>query len=96
MLGELIAAYISLHGTALPPLPVGPLVYYRTARATSNWRWESASHLDLEPQAALAFSAGMHPDRLPRCIRLNNYWCIKRAGWIGEVAAESEGHVAFS
>ena len=96
MLGELIAAYISLQGKALPPLPVGPVVYYRAARATSNWRWESASHLDLEPQAALAFSAGMHPDRLPRCIRLNNYWCIKRAGWIGEVAADGEGHVAFS
>ena len=38
----------------------------------------------------------MEPARLPRCIRLNNYWCIKKAGWTGEVASDSEGHVAFS
>ncbi|MCC2097682.1 MAG: hypothetical protein KDJ29_12365 [Hyphomicrobiales bacterium] len=96
MLGELFAAYVSLHGLSLPPAPVGPVIYYRAARATSNWRWQAAVHLDLQPETALAFSTGLHPSRLPRCIRLNNYWCIKRAGWIGEVAADGEGHVAFS
>ncbi len=27
---------------------------------------------------------------------LNNYWCIKRARWAGEIAADAEGHVAFA
>ncbi len=29
-------------------------------------------------------------------MKLNNYWCIKRAGWAGEIAADAEGHVAFA
>jgi hypothetical protein len=33
---------------------------------------------------------------LPRCIKLNNYWCVKRAGWAGELAADAEDHVAFA
>ena len=33
---------------------------------------------------------------LPRCVKLNNYWCIKRARWAGEIAADAEGHVAFA
>jgi hypothetical protein len=31
-----------------------------------------------------------------RCVRLNNYWCIKRARWSGEVGADEEGHVGFA
>ena len=31
-----------------------------------------------------------------RCIRLNNYWCVKKAGWTGEIASDPEGHVAFA
>ena len=33
---------------------------------------------------------------MTRCVKLNNYWCIKRAGWAGEIAADGEGHVAFA
>jgi hypothetical protein len=33
---------------------------------------------------------------LPRCIPLNNYWCVKKAGWAGELGADAEGHVAFT
>jgi hypothetical protein len=29
-------------------------------------------------------------------VKLNNYWCVKRAGWNGEIASDAEGHVAFS
>jgi hypothetical protein len=29
-------------------------------------------------------------------VKLNNYWCIKRAGWNGEIAADADGHVAFA
>ncbi len=32
----------------------------------------------------------------PRCIKLNNYWCVKSAGWAGEIAADADGHVAFA
>ena len=32
----------------------------------------------------------------PRCVKLNNYWCVKRAGWAGEIAADADGHVAFA
>ena len=33
---------------------------------------------------------------MARCVKLNNYWCIKKAGWNGEIAADGEGHVAFA
>jgi hypothetical protein len=29
-------------------------------------------------------------------VKLNNYWCVKRAGWSGEIAADADGHVAFA
>ncbi|MEK4035249.1 hypothetical protein WOA01_20705 [Methylocystis sp. IM2] len=31
-----------------------------------------------------------------RCVKLNNYWCVKRAGWTGEIASDADGHVAFA
>jgi hypothetical protein len=31
-----------------------------------------------------------------RCVRLNNYWCIKSARWNGEIAKDGEGHVGFA
>ncbi|MGE3244923.1 MAG: hypothetical protein AB7F96_07620 [Beijerinckiaceae bacterium] len=96
MLAEVLTAWMTIAGPALPPLPGDPVVYEPAARATSNWRWQAATHLDLKSESLLAFVTGLEPKRLPRCIRLNNYWCIKRAGWIGEVASDSEGHVAFS
>lgn len=65
-------------------------------RAVDNWRFEAAAALDIEGPPLLAMTLGVKADSLPRCIRLNNYWCIKRAGWAGEIAADSEGHVAFA
>ncbi|VFU08674.1 hypothetical protein [Methylocella tundrae] len=64
-------------------------------RAVSNWRWEAARSLDASPRSLADVIAD---DRLgtPRCVKLNNYWCVKRAGWAGEIAADSEGHVAFA
>ena len=29
------------------------------------------------------------------CIRFNNYWCVKSAGWEGEVGKDSRGHARF-
>jgi hypothetical protein len=65
-------------------------------RAVSNWRIQAALDLDLETDTAVRWLAGTTPSNLPRCIRLNNYWCIKSAGWAGEIGTDSEGHVAFA
>lgn len=70
---------------------------YRPAeRAVDNWRRQGALHLDLPPEQALALALGRDFKGLSRCVRLNNYWCVKKAGWTGEIAADAEGHVAFA
>ena len=80
---------------SLPALTTTPS-FRPAAREVDNWRHEAALALDLAPEAALALAAGDEPRALARCVRLNNYWCIKRAGWTGEIAADGEGHVAFA
>ena len=73
------------------------LITYRPAdRSVSNWRWEAVRHLDLDAPNFAAILSFREPAKLPRCIRLNNYWCIKSARWNGEIATDNEGHVAFS
>jgi hypothetical protein len=69
-------------------------IFQPARREVTNWRAESIRHLDLDRTGALRILNDA--DRLPRCIRLNNYWCIKSAGWKGEIASDQEGHVAFS
>ena len=70
-------------------------LFHPGRRAVSNWRQESARWLAADPNQRLRFVFGDGAD-LPRCIRMNNYWCVKRAGWAGEIAADREDHVAFS
>ena len=65
-------------------------------RAVDNWRVQAALDLDVGADTALRWLTGKVPPHLPRCIRLNNYWCIKKAGWTGELGADEEGHVAFA
>jgi hypothetical protein len=36
------------------------------------------------------------PPFVARCVKLNNYWCIKRARWPGEIGADAEGHTGFA
>lgn len=81
-----------------PPGPnvFGPSLYRPADRSVSNWRLEALRHIDLTFPNSLAIATGAEPPRLPRCVRLNNYWCIKSARWNGEIATDSEGHVAFS
>jgi hypothetical protein len=62
-------------------------------RAVSNWEAEARDHLDPSSQTRAKLGGG--PD-VPRCVKLNNYWCIKAARWTGEIAADAEGHVAFA
>jgi hypothetical protein len=65
------------------------------AREVSNWRLEAMAGLDRPLDFAARQIAGSGR-QVPRCVRLNNYWCIKKAGWAGEIAADSDGHVAFA
>lgn len=74
---------------------MGP-VFKPSAREVDNWRREAALGLALPPEASMALVAGDDLRGTTRCVRLNNYWCIKRAGWAGEIAADGEGHVAFA
>jgi len=94
MLAELLAIFISTGALEQWPPPV---LYRPAERAVSNWRLQAALHLDGPAERRIGFVAGAaQPASLPRCIRLNNYWCIKSAGWNGEIATDGEGHVAFS
>jgi hypothetical protein len=51
----------------------------------------------LEPKPVVAMAALFKAERpfVTRCVKLNNYWCIKSARWNGELATDSEGHVGF-
>ena len=109
VVGALMIALYGL-GTALPVPDIRDVTSWQDAaalalpaaafrsvdRAVTNWRQQAALQLDLPPAEAAQTFAGSEPHGASRCVRLNNYWCIKRAGWSGEIAADSEGHVAFA
>ncbi len=98
---ELVAVFVAL---ATPPtfparpFPrlVGPASFFIADRSVDNWRVQAALDLDIGAETALRWLTGTVPANLPRCIRLNNYWCIKKAGWAGELGADADGHVAFA
>jgi hypothetical protein len=73
-----------------------PPAFRLAERAVSNWRHETFWNVALSPSAAIGLAFGKTPDGVSRCVKLNNYWCIKRAGWTGEIASDAEGHVAFA
>lgn len=77
-------------------VPEGEARYAAAERATSNWRGEAVRTLSPLPVAALAVGAGAERPVVTRCVKLNNYWCIKRAGWTGEIGFDDEGHVGFA
>lgn len=83
---------------ALPTAPTlsATSVFLPAERAVGNWRAQAALDLDLGAEAVLRWFGGAVPAKLPRCIRLNNYWCMKKAGWAGEIGADPEGHAAFA
>jgi hypothetical protein len=69
-----------------------PPVFRQADRSVSNWTAEAAVNLASSGQSVPLDGAA----NVPRCVKLNNYWCVKRAGWAGEIAADNERHVAFS
>ena len=91
MLAEIVTLWL-----ALAPAVAEPPVFHTARREVSNWRSEAAFALDFSVPDAAGMLLGKDPKGLSRCVRMNNYWCIKRAGWAGEIAADAEGHVAFS
>jgi hypothetical protein len=97
---EVLALVLSLAKPphlAMPAFPgMSRASFQPGERAVDNWRMQAALDLDLGADAALRWLTGKAPANLPRCIRLNNYWCIKKAGWAGELGADAEGHVAFA
>lgn len=96
MLAEATLVFAAINSTILPAIPIWPARYLPSQRATSNWTWQASSNLVVEPVKIVSLLTGIGRRPVPRCIRLNNYWCIKRVGWDGEIAADGEGHVAFA
>jgi len=70
--------------------------YAEAAREVTNWRQEALNDLDPLPISALAIMLNVERPVVTRCVKLNNYWCIKRARWNGEIGADEEGHVGFA
>lgn len=106
MLLETLVSLLTAAAPARPPaVVIAPAsIVWRTPapayapekRAVDNWRLESAMWLDMSPVAAMRRALGAEDNDPARCVKLNNYWCVKRAGWTGEIAADAEGHVAFA
>ena len=101
MTPDLVAFGFSLLAfAAAPALPDAQRLlapsYIPAQRAVDNWRRQGAFNLDLPVEQSLALVLGRDLKGLSRCVRLNNYWCVKKAGWTGEIAADAEGHVAFA
>lgn len=84
---------------AWPSLQAAPVVFptfQPEARAVSNWRVQAGDNLRPASLALVARYAASDPCFVARCVKLNNYWCIKRARWNGEIGGDSEGHTGFA
>ena len=96
---SLVLALAPLTATAFAPtvLPNFPApAYSPSSRLVSNWRLQSAFRLALSQDSLAALLQDEPVEFKPRCIKMNNYWCIKHSNWTGEIAYDQEGHVAFS
>lgn len=79
------------------PRPAAAEATFEAAeRAVSNWPSEAAARLEPGPLAALAALVEADRPVVTRCVKLNNYWCIKSARWNGELGTDEEGHVGFA
>jgi len=78
------------------PAPVEAPRYEAAARAVTNWRSEAGEALLPASLALVARLSASDPAFVARCVKLNNYWCIKRARWPGEIGGDAEGHTGFA
>ena len=93
LLAPLVASFAAtVEGEDAP----APPQFLPAARSVSNWRAQAGGNLDLPPERAQALASGAQEKGVTRCVRLNNYWCVKGVGWNGMLAADAEGHVAFA
>lgn len=92
------ARVAALGGPAAGEVPAPPAIPYFsvTARAVSNWREEAGTALMPRSLALVARHAANEPAFVARCVKLNNYWCIKQARWAGEIGGDAENHTAFA
>ncbi|TFZ58408.1 hypothetical protein E4V01_11800 [Methylorubrum sp. Q1] len=77
-----------------PPAPAPS--FSLVARAVSNWREQAGENLAPGSLAFVVRHAATEPGFVARCVRLNNYWCIKQARWSGELGGDAEGHTGFA
>ncbi len=94
-----VSALAAVSGSQTAALVVSYLpspAYVASQRLVNNWRLQSALKLDLD-ENSLSDLLHVTPGGFkPRCIKMNNYWCIKHSNWNGEIAYDLEGHVAFA
>jgi hypothetical protein len=84
-------------GDAVQPEPQALAARYEPeSREVTNWRSEAMDALEPKPVVAMAAMFRAERPFVTRCVKLNNYWCIKSARWNGELATDSEGHVGFA
>jgi hypothetical protein len=102
---SLAVAATQAAGGSAPPPPAGAqagaeggpaAVFLGEERAVSNWRAEALRDLQPRPLSAAAVALGVERPVISRCVKLNNYWCIKSARWNGEIGTDDEGHVGFA
>jgi hypothetical protein len=85
------------HDRFAQPGPQGEAARYQAeTREVTNWRSEAFDALEPKPIVALAALFKADRPLVTRCVKLNNYWCIKSARWNGELATDQEGHVGFA
>ncbi|MFL5143953.1 MAG: hypothetical protein ACJ8DP_11500 [Microvirga sp.] len=87
-----LRAGVAVERAAEPP----HATYLAADRAVSNWRAEALHDLQPRPVSAMAVLLNVERPVVTRCVKLNNYWCIKRARWNGEIGHDDEGHVGFA
>ena len=71
-----------------PSIARSEITYDTTSRSVSNWRVEAELHLSVSSETLT-----IH--RHKRCIKLNNYWCLKDVGWNGGIGKDRDSHTAF-
>lgn len=65
-----------------------PSKFNAVQKAVSNWPSEALTHLSVT-------QTGLDNHKSLRCIKLNNYWCLKDIGWNGRLGRDSDSHTAF-
>ncbi|NKC11708.1 MAG: hypothetical protein GKR94_05745 [Gammaproteobacteria bacterium] len=76
-----LATVVSQSGLAGPE-------YDLESRLVNNWKSEAISHLIITEQQ-------LERHKTVRCMKLNNYWCLKDFGWKGRLGKDSDHHTAF-